>query len=159
MTTRIIAISTADDFVHVYDTVADALADRDVASGGTTHPLEFFDSAGYRLEPVDDASGKISGLQPTTDPADLDSLRDRLDLATAKLAAHARRHPERSAMLGLTPAEADELIWESHQHSAAGGRLPLEPFGAHANGLLGIGIYGEATPGNFIHYLTARHHR
>ncbi|MGL5825815.1 MAG: hypothetical protein ACRCYU_13555 [Nocardioides sp.] len=151
MTKKIIAITTNNDFVHVYKTVARALRDPTVsAATGPAMALEFFDSQGYRLDPVY-TQGRITGLQRTTESLDLALLRTRIGTAKDYLLSYISTRSAMLAMFGLDVREATELIERAYRRASAGGGLPLEAFEAHDKKFRFTGIYGEGHDRSFWH--------
>jgi len=108
----ILAIGSRDDFLHVYQDDQELLADDDIGAGvgELSGPLEFFNTDGYRLTGVYDRRWHLLRLAPTADPPDLPTVLRRVRDVIDQMRLYIARHPEETALYGMTPGEALTLF-------------------------------------------------
>jgi hypothetical protein len=91
----VLAIASDDSWAHVYLSVKDLLAERDVGGNSDHHGgMEFFDLTGRRLAPVLSPAWEIRDLVPTSYRAADCELVQRLHAVVRHAEAHLRRHPD-----------------------------------------------------------------
>src|SRR5256714_4928136 len=95
------AIAGDDSWAHPFPDVSHLLDHGNAApTQGPPRGIEFFDTDGYRLAPVFDATWRLDGLARTTDPPGARAVRLRLRAVVAHgryaIATHPDRFPEGS---------------------------------------------------------------
>lgn len=108
----ILAIGVGDDFLHVYHNEQDLLADRTIGAGAEekTGALEFFDSEGYRLAAKYDHDWKLVHFTRTTEPANLDLVRQRVGHCLDHLGSYIESHSEEIASYDMKVGDALALL-------------------------------------------------
>ncbi len=104
----ILAIGAQDDFLHVYHDAQELLGDHKIGAGEEERcgPLEFFDSAGYRLAGTYSPTWQLQGLTRTADSADPTQLRQRVQSCIDHLRSYIKNHPEKVESYEMTVDEA-----------------------------------------------------
>lgn len=94
----ILAIGSRNDFVHVYRSEGELIADNSIGAGPGrfSGPIEFFDSDGRQFTGVNDEQGNLRALNPTGDSLDLPVFLQRVRNAFAPLRSFLAEHPEES---------------------------------------------------------------
>ncbi|MCW6010867.1 hypothetical protein K1W54_40905 [Micromonospora sp. CPCC 205371] len=107
---RVLLITIDNTAVHVYDSVAELLADQSFAARPPRAAIECFDSAGYRLAPRYGAGWRIAGMDRTHDRPDPDAVRRRVTEAVKYMADRIVKSAEQLKRFGLTPEEALAML-------------------------------------------------
>jgi hypothetical protein len=103
----ILAIGAQDNFLHVYHDAQELLQDRKVgAAGQRSGPLEFFDSAGYRLVGQYSQEWKLRGLTRTEEPPNRELIRQRVQNCIDHLRGYLKSHAEEIESPEMTVDEA-----------------------------------------------------
>jgi hypothetical protein len=103
----ILAIGAQDNFLHVYHDVQELLQDHQIgADQAKSGPLEFFDSAGYRLAGRYSSEWRLHDLTPTEETPDQDLVRRRVQNCINYLRSYIKSHPEELTSYQMTEDEA-----------------------------------------------------
>lgn len=90
----ILAIDGQNNFLHVYHNAQELLADFGTGAGENSGPLEFFDTAGYRLVGQYSPTWQLQGLTRTADSPDPDQLRKRVQNYLDHFRSYLKSHPD-----------------------------------------------------------------
>lgn len=124
---RVLLITVDNTAVHVYNSVAELLADQTFATKPPKAPVECFDSLGYRLAPRYAAGWRIAGMERTSDLPDREAVRRRVAGSVKYMADRIVKSAEQLKRFGLTPEEALAMLPSADDIDleAVGG--PLDP--------------------------------